>query len=196
MSFLDDIGDAISDVTSAVGDGVSTLASEAYSTVLSPTESFAMKGLGAAGSAVSNLFGDLEITDIGELVSDVGEIAAFPAMGMPVAVVREALGSVIAKSSIPGVLKNNSIAQILENNSITQIIDSNPLASLVANNIKESNQGLFDVADMLLQEDSQKASNETNKRSQESSGKINLEKMGLGLLGNKGRIARPVNRPF
>lgn len=195
MSFFDDIGDAIGDVASAVGEGVSTLASEAYSTVLSPSESFAMKGLGAAGSAVSELFGDLDLTDIGEVVSDVGQVAAFPVMGMP-AIAREAMGGLIAKSSLPGFLENNSIAQILENNSIAEIIDTNPLASMaagnIADNIKESNQCLFDVAEMFRQEDSQKTS-EKRKRSQENSG---LEKMGLGLLGNKGRIARPVNRPF
>lgn len=197
MSFLDDIGDAVGDVTSAVGDGVSTLASEAYSSVLSPSASFAMKGLGAAGSAVSDLFGDLEITDIGEAIGDVGQFAAFPVVGMPAALAREALGDVIAKSSLPGLFENNSIAQILENNSITQIIDSNPLAGMVADkiggNIKESNQGFFDVAEMFQQEESQKAT-ENSKRAQENSAKIDLEKMGLSLLNNKGRMARALNR--
>ena len=192
MSFFDDIGDAVGDVASAVGEGVSTLASEAYSTVLSPTDSFAMKGLGAAGSAVSSLFGDLEITDIADTAGDVAQFAAFPAMG-----IKEALGGVIAKSSLPDFFENNSIAQILENNSITQIIESNPLAGMAAghigDNIKESNQGLFDIAEMLRQEDSQKAS-EKSKRSQQNFGKANLEKMGLSLLDKKG-IARALNRP-
>ncbi|MBY0548433.1 MAG: hypothetical protein K2W95_14140 [Candidatus Obscuribacterales bacterium] len=189
MSFFDDIGDAIGDVASAVGEGVSTLASEAYSTALSPTDSFVMKGLGAAGSAVSDLFGDLEISDI----SDVAKFAAFPALG-----ISEALGGVIAKSSLPDFFENNSIAQMLENNSITEIIRDNPLAGMAAgnigDNIKESNQGLFDVAEMFKKEDSQKASEES-KRLQENSDKINLEKMGLNLLGKKG-IARALNRKF
>ncbi len=152
MSFFDDIGDAIGDVASTVGEGVSTLASEAYSTVLSPSESFAMKGLGVAGSAVSDLFGDLDITDFGEAVSDVGQFAAFPVMGMP-AVAREALSDVIKNSSLPGLFENNSIAEILNNNSISEIIDTNPLASMAAGkiggNIKDSNQGLFDVIAMF-----------------------------------------------
>lgn len=148
MSFFDDIGDAIGDVASTVGEGVSTLASEAYSTVLSPSESFAMKGLGAAGSAVSDLFGDLDITDISETLSDVGQFAASPVMG-----VREALGDVIKNSSLPEFFENNSIAHILNNNSIAEIIDTNPLAGMAAGkiggNIKDSNQGLFDVIAMF-----------------------------------------------
>lgn len=149
MSFFDDIGDAIGDVASTVGEGVSALASEAYSTVLSPTESFAMKGLGAAGSAVSNLFGDLDITDIGEAVTDVG---SFAALG-PAAIVREAMGDLIKDSSLPEFFENNSIAQILENNSIAQIIDENPLAGMAAGkvkkSIKQSNQGLFEITSMF-----------------------------------------------
>lgn len=152
MSFFDDIGDAVGDVAKTVGEGVSSLASEAYSTVLSPTESFAMKGLGAAGSAVSNLFGDLDITDIGEAVGDVGRFAAFPVIGIP-SIASEALGNVIKDSSLPEFFENNSIAQILDNNSIAQIIDENPLAGMaggkVKKSIKQSNQGLFEVASMF-----------------------------------------------
>ena len=161
MSFFDDIGDAIGDVASAVGDGVSTLATEAYSTVLSPTDSFMMKGLGAAGSAVSGLFGDLELTDIGSAVTDVAQFAALGPMG----VASDALRGVIAKSSLPEFFENNSIAQILDNNSIAQIIDENPLAGMAADelggNIKDSNKGLFDVVDLFKPEDSKKANDKS-----------------------------------
>ena len=153
MSFFDDIGDAIGDVASVVGEGASALASEAYSTVLSPSESFVMKGLGSAGSAVTDLFGDLDITDIGDVVGDVGKIAAFPLAGMPMNIASEALGGLIKDSSLPEFFENNSIAELLNNNSIAEIIKENPLAGKSAGNVKDSikksNKGLFDVAAML-----------------------------------------------
>ncbi len=143
MSFFDDIGDAIGDVASTVGEGVSTLATEAYSTVLSPSESFAMKGLGVAGSAVSELFGDLDITDVGEKVGDIGQFAASPAAGL-----REAFGDLIQKSSLPEFFGNNSIADMLKNNSIAEIIETNPLAGMaydkLGRNITDTNKDLFD----------------------------------------------------
>ena len=61
--FLDDIADAVKDVASTVADGVGAVAKEAYSTVLSPAESIAMKGLGGAASTVSGLFGNVDLFD-------------------------------------------------------------------------------------------------------------------------------------
>lgn len=63
--FLDDIADAVKDTVKTVGEGVGKIGSTAFNTVLSPTESFAMGGLGAAASTVANVFGGVELFEKG-----------------------------------------------------------------------------------------------------------------------------------
>ncbi len=63
--FLDDIADAVKDTAKTVGEGVGKIGSVAFNTVLSPTESFAMGGLGAAASTVANVFGGVELFESG-----------------------------------------------------------------------------------------------------------------------------------
>ena len=62
MSFFDDIADTVKDAVSTVGEGASHVAQDTLS-ILSPTDNFIMKGLGAATSKVEDLFGGFDITD-------------------------------------------------------------------------------------------------------------------------------------
>lgn len=144
MSFLDDIGDAVKDVASTVGDGIGSLAEDAFSTVLSPAQDFAMKGLGAAGSTVASIFGDLEITDIGDALGTVGELA-LPVMGVQLALAREIAGNVLDKNPALSIMEGKIPGERAIMNSITEKAKSGPLDSLAA---KEFNQGLAEVASM------------------------------------------------
>lgn len=106
MSFLDDIGDAVKDVASTVGDGIGSLAEDAYSTVLSPAQEFAMKGLGAAGSTVLDVFGDLDITDISDVMGASGKLYLFPLTGGQFAIARQAASNAFDSDPIVRMIGN------------------------------------------------------------------------------------------
>ncbi len=159
MSLLDDLGDAVKDVASTVGDGIGSLAEDAYSTVLSPAQEFAMKGLGAAGSTVLDVFGDLDITDIGEAMGAAGELYLLPLTG-GFAIARQAHSNAFDSDPIVRMIgdgpgnKNNLLGGLTGN-------FSNGMSN--CDSTREFNQG---IAEPMYQQDlyrSQKPIDRNNK---------------------------------
>lgn len=77
MSFLDDLEDALKDVASTVGDGIGSLAEDAYSKLLWPAQEFSAKGLGPADSSVHDIFGALDLTEVSDVLGAAGELYVF-----------------------------------------------------------------------------------------------------------------------
>lgn len=187
MSFFDDLGDAVKDVVSTVGDAGGAV-TEAFSTVLSPVEEFSMKGLGAAASTVSDLFGHVDIMDVCKGVASVAEVSLIPALTMETAVVREAASNVLDGNPLAGALGGS----LRDHDSlIGGLADNVDLSSNDKGSSKEFDDGLAEIATVNQKKsDTNQSANEMDKTDY---GKSSLEKMGIK-IGTNRRAAHAASR--
>ncbi len=189
MSFLDDIGDAVKDVAGTIGDGAGAV-TEAFSTVLSPVEEFSMKGLGAAASTVTELFGDIEIMDVCKGMASVANVTLIPLLTMEGAVAREAASNVLDGNPMVNALGGS----LRDHDSlIGGFADHFDLSAGDEGSAKEFDEGLAEIATA----NQPKAENRQEQVAHQQDGEFDksaLEKMGITFGKKNGRVSKAASR--
>lgn len=188
MSFFDDLGDAVKDVVSTVGEGAGTV-TEALGSVLSPAEEFTMKGLGAATSTVSELFGHVDIMDVCKGMASVADVTLLPLLTMETAVAREGAANFLDGNPLVGVLGGS----MRDHDSlIGGAADMFDLSAGDKGTAKEFDEGLAEIA--TVNQPNAKSAERIEADENGEYSKSSLEKMGITFGKKNSRVAKAASR--